>query len=148
MSKSSQEQLAALNRLYKEQNVLYHSFAMKFGFSDTAFWILYALCENEKEYTQNDFCKEWSFAKQTVNSAINRLMEDHYIELEVIPGTKNSKHVKLTEYGYQQCQKNMIPLILAEQKAFSRFSETELESFLTLFKKQIDLVKEEVEKII
>ena len=42
---------AALNALYMEQDDIYSAYAAHFGLSDTAFWILYAICESDEVKT-------------------------------------------------------------------------------------------------
>ena len=59
----------ALNQLYKKQDDLYHEYAAHFGLSDTAFWILYSLCETEDTYTQNMLADMWHLPKQSINSS-------------------------------------------------------------------------------
>lgn len=69
---------------------------MAHGFSDTAFWILYLLCKEERTYTQNDLADELCIAKQTVNSAIAKLVKEGYVEL--IP-SKGLRRKPLPEYS-------------------------------------------------
>lgn len=45
-------QLAAFNQLYKEMDEIYHVYAKEQGISDTVFWILYSLYENNSSYIQ------------------------------------------------------------------------------------------------
>lgn len=48
MNNNVKEQLAALNQLDRKQGELYHRFAVRLGISDTAFWVLYSLCESDE----------------------------------------------------------------------------------------------------
>ena len=68
------EQIETLNQHLKETDAIYHSAAVRFGLSDSAFWILYAIADSQRTYTQNELCGAWSYSKQTVNSAIQSLI--------------------------------------------------------------------------
>lgn len=138
-----EEQMAMQNRLYKEQDDLYHSFALAFGLSDSAFWVLYALCESDQTYTQNELCAVWFYSKQTVNSAINLLVKDGYVVLKPIEGTRNRKAVLLTEAGKAFCKKTILPLLDAERRAFARFTNEERTAYLSLWERQLKLLREE-----
>lgn len=147
MPENIRKQLELINQQHKETDAIYHNAAVRFGLSDCVLWILYALCESECEYTQNDLCNEWFYPKQTINSAINNLVKCGYVSLENIPGTRNSKNVRLTDEGKSFSEKNIQSLLRAEQKAFGRLSEQERRTFLELSEKHIGFLKEEVEKI-
>lgn len=146
MEQTIEEQLEHLNRLYKEQDDIYRGVAAKIGLSDAAFWILYAICETEQVYTQNDLCNGWFYSKQTINSACNNLIKYGYIVLEPIPDAKNRKAITLTESGEEFCKQNVLTLIAAEKRSFLRFDKKEREVFLSLLKKQNEFLKEELQK--
>lgn len=145
MSNKVEEQLAVLNRLYKEQDGLYRAYAVKRGISVTEFWILYALCGSVEPCSQQDLCDAWFYAKQTINSAINKLVRSDYVALTPAAGARNRKNVGLTEAGKQFCARNIMPLIQAEQASFLRFTEEERSAYLSLFQKQIAGLKDEME---
>ncbi len=145
MPKKIEEQLAILNRLYKEQDDLYRTYAMKKGISVTEFWILYTLCSFEDSFSQQDLCDIWFYPKQTINSAINNLVGDGYVALKPVSGARNRKNVQLTEDGEEFCLCNIQPLLKAEQASFLRFSEEERSIYLALFQKQISCLKDEIE---
>ena len=140
-----QEQCAELNRLDKKMGELYHQFAIRLGISQTAFWILYCLCESGEIYTQNSLAELLCFPKQTVNSAINNLIKEEYVYLRQMAAARNSKEVHLTEKGTAFCQDTVVPLLNAEQKSFSRLTETERQIFLALYEKQYLFFKEELD---
>ena len=143
MGDTIQEQLEAVNRYYKEMDEIYHNLAGRVGLSDTSLWVLYALCASSQTYTQYDLCTEWFYPKQTVNSAINHLVRDGFIELEPIKGTRNRKAVHLTDAGKNFCKDTVLPLIQAEQRCFERFTAEERATLLLLQKKQLTFFKEE-----
>ncbi|MDD3346701.1 MarR family transcriptional regulator [Oscillibacter sp.] len=145
MSKNIEEQLAALNRLYKEQDDLYRTYAVKKGISVTEFWILYALCSSDDPHSQQELCDTWFYPKQTINSAINKLTRNDYVALKPAAGAGNRKNVQLTKAGKAFCQSHIEPLINAEEAAFLRFGEEERNTYLSLFQKQIAYLKDEIE---
>ena len=62
--------------------------------------VIIAMSGNEKKfYTQNDLVKEWTYPKQTVHSAVERLKKKGYLTLEPIPGNKKEKAIILTDEG-------------------------------------------------
>lgn len=137
------EQNIELNRIYKRQNELYHHYAVRCGFSDAAFWILYMLFEGDEIYTQNDLSQALCLPKQTVNSAISSLVKSGYVCLTPLSSARNSKAVALTADGISLCQKTVIPLTEIEQKALSRMRESDREIFLKLSEEQYQLFKAE-----
>lgn len=42
---------------------------------ESEFWILYALMDTSREYSQQDLCNAWYFPKQTTNSTISSLQK-------------------------------------------------------------------------
>ena len=58
-------ELKEFNRVYKEMDDLYHEIALKLGLSDSAFIILYALCEQGNGCLQKDICAQAFVSKQT-----------------------------------------------------------------------------------
>ena len=120
---------------------------MRFGISDTALWVLYAVCSSAEPPAQYDLANAWHFPKQTVNSAITGLERAGIIRLAAVPGTRNRKSVLLTETGRAFCAQTVIPLLEAEKRAFLRLSRDEWERFMLIMEKQIDCLAEEMEGI-
>jgi len=147
MPENTRTQLEKLNRLYKQQHTFYHDLAVRFGLSDTAMWVLYAVCSSEKPASQYDLANAWYFPKQTVNSAIRALEKAGMISLLPVPGTRNRKNVLLTQTGSAFCAGTVIPLLQAEERALLRFSGEERRTFLLLMEKQLVFLNEEAEGI-
>lgn len=144
MKNSIREQLTMLNNIEKKISSLYHELSVKLGISETALWVLYSLFDSEKIYTQNDFCEEWLYPRQTVNSAISNLVKLGYVTLTVIPGTRNSKAIELSESGIVFCAENIRPIHIAEERAFSQISCADRVKFVTTYEKQYTLLKKEI----
>lgn len=130
--------------LYNQYNGFYHNYALAQGFSDTAFWILYLLYKEEKTYTQNDLADELCVAKQTVNSAVAKLMKEGHVKLIQQKGLRQGKSIELTEKGKDQCVKSVLPLLDAEEKSMARLGEEEILYFLRLFELRFQYLCEEV----
>lgn len=146
MEKPVLSNIQYINRLYKEQDDIYKTYAAKCGISPAAFWVFYFLCSADKPYTQHDICTAWFYPKQTVNSVIDSLIKDGYAVKKPMAGS-NKKTIELTKYGEKFCNEKIMPIIEAEEKSFLKFSPYEQNMFIELFTKQIKYMKEETEKI-
>ena len=72
------------NRIYNETNQLYHRLARACGLSDCAFWLLYTLREEEEPLTQTQLSEILCLPRQTVNSALKRLVKEGCLRLEAV----------------------------------------------------------------
>lgn len=131
----------------KEQEALYHNAAVKYGLSDTALWVLYHVSEDSDNITQQDLCRQGCFAKQTVNTAVNRLVKQGILELIPIPGTRNHKRLRLTPAGWALVNRTTANLKKAEESAYGRFTEAELQAYLDIAGRLNACLREETEKL-
>lgn len=123
--------LAAYNELYKEQDDLYQAAARGFGLSDCAFWVLYALREAERPMTQSGVCAAVYQPKQTVHSALKKLMGAGYLQLAE-GRDRRSKYLVLTERGEALVHRTVDPVMAAETAAMDTLTEAERTQFLSL----------------
>lgn len=144
MDNRIEQQMNQLNRLYKESSDIYSIAAAQLKLTDTAFWLLYAVSHTDNEYTQMDFANDWFYPIQTVNSAVNKLVKDELVSLEVIPGTRNRKKILLTEKGGELIDSTFRKIDDVEKKTFLRFTEEEREAYLALMQRHIDMLKKEM----
>ena len=93
---------------------LYRGVSTSCGLSDCQFWALYYLISTEDPITQQDLVNLMLFPKQTINSAVAGLVQNGYVILEMIPGTRNRKKLILTHKGRE----------LAGKTVFAVFPET------------------------
>ena len=84
-------------RMHKEEDGLYHRLAKRFGLSDSALWILYALEAFRAPVTQAELCGYLSLSKQTINSGLKQLQLEDCIRLVSGPGRR--KYLCLTARG-------------------------------------------------
>ncbi len=89
--------ISRLNYLTSELDRVYHEAALKFGLSDSAFQILYALCNRGGSCPLHDICSLFGASKQTINSALKQLEHSGHICLTDGPGRK--KYLRLTRQG-------------------------------------------------
>ena len=82
--------LAAFNETINGSEEIYRAVAKSFGLSDCAFWILYCIRQSEEKVTQKDICNFIFQPKQTVHSALKKMVEDGLIEV----GDYNGKRHK------------------------------------------------------
>ncbi len=138
------ETLAALNRLYKEMDEIYHLYAKKHNISDSALWLMYSLHESETLHTQREICTEWHYPPQTVNSVLKNLEKQGYIALEPVKGNHKTKVIVLTEKGKDLTEKVISPLIHAECRAIQGLKEEEQKALLSVTKKYADILRTEM----
>lgn len=138
------EHLKMYNQIYKEMDIVYHNYAKSCGLSDMAYWILYSIAESDTYFTQRDFCKDWFFAPQTVNSALKDLERKGIIFLEAVSGNKKNKLIKPTEEGEKFMERYITPLIQTECESFETLSKDECELMLSTARKYVSALKEKV----
>lgn len=142
------EFIRAYNGQYKESNELYHRLARHYGLSDSAFWILYTLREAEGPVSQRQLCQELYLSKQTVNSALKNLEEAGYLRLECAPDSRKNKEIRLTASGEALLRRTADPVFAMEERAFLRLTEEEREAILRLGRRNLDLLREEAERLL
>lgn len=146
MEKKTVEFWSEYNQLYKETDEIYHLYAKGMGISDTVFWILYSIYNSSRHYTQREFCDEWHYPPQTLNSALKNLEKRGLIELKTAPGNQKNKIIMLTEEGKVFSERIIAPLVAAEQKTLEEM-KGESEKLLSATRRYVNLLKDEVGKI-
>ncbi len=131
----------------KEMDALYHSVAVKYGLSDTAMWILYLVSEDSDNMTQQDLCRQNCFAKQTINTAVDNLVKNGFLERIPIPRTRNHKKLRLTPTGRELANRTTENLKKAEENAYGRLSGAELQAYLDITGRLTAYLREETEKL-
>ena len=135
------EKFNQISRWDNEIDEYYHRIAVNIGISDTAFRILYAISETDEKLTQITLGERLCLPKQTINSAIIKLQKDGYIDLEQLKTARNIKSVSLTEKGQDFCKKHIIPVLQMEERAYSVFTDDELQQFISFYEKQFHILK-------
>lgn len=133
--------LKTYNQICKEMDIVYHAYAKSCSLSDMAYWILYSMAESDEYFTQRDFCNDWFFAPQTVNSALKDLEKRGLIFLEASPGNKKNKLIKPTENGEKFIRSFIAPVIKAECESFEALGQNECEHMLSATKRYLSVLK-------
>lgn len=140
--------LAEFNRAHKRLNVLYHNYAKEVGISDAAFWLMYSLYEKGGPCTQPELCEAWFFAPQTINSALKSLEKQGLIALDLAPNSRKNKQFFFTEAGEKLAKEKIAPLVQAEEQSFFRLDEQERNALLAITQKHINVLEEEINRIL
>ena len=142
---TAKEVLVNFNATINGYDEIYRAVAKSFGLSDCAFWILYYLRQSKEKVTQKDICSFIYQPKQTVHSALKKMVDDGLIEVGDYNG-KRHKYVTLTEKGEAFSQKT-VDLVLAEEiAAFEDMDASEREHVMKLLAKYSDNLSRRMSK--
>lgn len=130
----------AYNQAYKEMCDLYHEIAQSMGLSDSAFDVLYAMCELKDGCLQKDICDHSYLPKQTVHSAVRKLIGEEVLRME--PGKGRDMHLFLTEKGRTLVENTVIPLMTKEREVFASMTPEEGQALIQLTRKYFVLLRE------
>lgn len=144
MNFTTKEQLEMVIQQFKELTAVYRNAISYTGISENEFWIWYTLIFSDAEYSQQDICSIWSLPKQTVNNIITHMVKKELVILEVIPGTRNQKIIRLTEQGRQYGTGIVTPVYNAEERAANRLDQEEFAVCINVIGKFIKFLKEEI----
>lgn len=141
------DKLIRFNQIYKKMDIIYHNYAKSIELSDTAFWILYSISEHNGSFTQRDLCRDWSFAPQTLNSALKDLEKRGIIRLEPVIGNKKNKLLHLTPNGERLVANAILPLMKEEGNSFSVLDEKECEQMLSFTERYAEALRHGIENM-
>ena len=142
--------LSLLNQCSKEMDDIYHSYAARFGLSDTAFWSIYYVWEHSEKgqpCTQKEICESWSYSPQTVNSALKTLEARGFAKLVRLQEDKKSKQILLTDTGRALADQVITSLVNAEQSAFAQLDPKEQREFVRITQKYTAALKDKIHQI-
>lgn len=126
--------LTAYNDVYKEQEELYRAAIRRCGLSDCAFWVLYALRDAGRPLTQSDICAAVYQPKQTVHSALKKLLEEDVLRLTE-GRDRRSKYLVLTAVGEELTARTVDRVTAAEETAMDALTAEERTRLLLLFRR-------------
>lgn len=144
MREDIKKQLETFNQQVKDLTAIYRRAASQHGISDNEFWVWYTLLVLGEEYSQQDICEMWSLPKQTINSVIAQLRQKGFLSLEVEPGTRNRKIIRLSEIGKAFGEKIVTPIYEAEQRTLATLTTQEREQCVALMEKYVATFREEL----
>ena len=99
------------DRLYREMQALYHEAAVAVGLSDSGLTVMYAICELGEGCRQKDICQRCSSPKQTIHSAVRKLVEAGLVRTE--SGKGHELHLYLTPEGAALADRIVMLLVCA-----------------------------------
>lgn len=138
--------LKEYNHIYKETNRIYHDIAQKLKLSDSAFDILYAICQLGDGCLQRDICNLSATSKQTINSSIRILEKSGHITLK--QGKGRQMHIFLTETGIELIKDRIFPVIEIENKVFDSMTQEESRELLRLSRKYVEILEKNSKEIL
>lgn len=139
--------LGQYNELYRKCDEILHNAVKTFDVSDGTFWVLYTLRDIGPAPTQRELYRGTCMPKQTVNSAVNRLIAQGYIQLEDLENSRN-RRVLLTESGEALARRTADVLRGVERQTMSEMPEHELELMLELMRKYNEALAANIKKMI
>lgn len=138
------KQIDVIDGCIKLQDSLYKRVAGKIGISQVALYILAFLYRAEEPCTQNDFMEQWMHPKQTISFTVTKLADQGLVEMSPLAGSKNKKTITLTTEGMAFCEKQIVPVLSAEESAFSALTIEERNTFVFIATKYAALLEEKM----
>lgn len=128
-----------LNRLNKALTELYHDLCVQIGMSDSVFDIFYAIAALGDGCCQRDICDYAFTSKQTIHSAIHKLVKEGYLCLK--PAKGREMQIFLTPAGEQFLQENVAPVIAMENEVISQMPQEQTDQLLLLTQNYLDRLR-------
>lgn len=141
------QELREFSHLYKKMEELYHSLSLKIGLSDSAFSILYTICEGGDGCSQTYICGQICASKQTINSAIQKLERQGLLCLRKGENGRE-RRIYLTEAGRKLVRERIHPIMAMEDRAFVRMPREERAELLRLTRKYAMAMLEEAQAVL
>ncbi len=135
-----QRSLTEYNSILRLLDDVYGKFKRCFDLPGCSVWVLYTLRTASAPCTQAEICEGMMIPKQSINSAIKRLLADGCIALKQ-GGDRREKLISLTEKGKALAARTVDRMIAEEEKAFLAMPESERMQFLWLFRRYAELLK-------
>lgn len=123
-----------VNELMEKTQEVFHKIAVQYGMSDAEYSVFYYLLDHA-EGTQGQIGKAMGMTKQTVHSAVSRMIEKGYLE-------KEKKKLRLSGEGRKMAQETVFQSMSHEEEIFRGWSKRERKEFLRLLAKYLEGMKE------
>lgn len=136
-----------LEYLYNAADRLYVDFARGCGISNCAYWMLYELERAGGEASLRALNVDWGYSKQTMSSALKTMESRGLIELSFEEGSRKSKRASLTDAGRAFVDKNIVPAMRAEERAFFSLDQEERETLMALARRYAEALTREFENM-
>lgn len=138
-------EIRELDCMYKKVDTLYYDLAVKIGFSNSGFLILYSIAELGNGCVPKEISEKYSISPQALSSSIRNLEKDGYICLK--QGYGRTMHLFLTPLSEQAVHQIIHPLMEAENKVFSLMPPEEGALLLQLTRKYVDILTNQIRNL-
>ncbi len=145
MEYNRRAQLELISQQIKELVGIYRDAVSHSGISENEFWVWYTLIVIDGEYSQQDICNMWSLPKQTINTITMHMAQKGLVSLEVVPGTRNRKIIRLTEAGRAYGESIVLPISEAEQRTLDQLPAEDWIACTAALGRYINILKEELD---
>lgn len=139
------DELREFNKIYKEFDDLWHETALHIGLSDSAFDILYSVHCLGDGCLQRDICALSFGRKQTINSAIQKLVKEGMLLMK--QGKGREMHIYLTEAGKDFVKQKVEPLVEVENNVWKEMPPEERQELIRLTKEYVDNYRTKIKKL-
>lgn len=146
MEERACDELREFNKIYKGFDDLWHETALHIGLSDSAFDILYSVYCLGDGCLQKDICALSFGRKQTINSAIQKLMKEGLLRMN--QGKGREMHIYLTEAGKRFVKQKVEPLVEIENSVWGEMPLEERRELIRLTKQYVDCYRTKIRKYI
>lgn len=147
MTETNAPNVRDIDVIYRETDRLYYGVARGCGLSPTAFWSLVDIVGRGGESTQADIASEYSYSRQTVNSAIKSLEGKGLVTIGSDVENRRRKVVSLTKAGEGFCKQHVWPAIDAERRAFESLPLGDRKEFVRIVRAYTDAIDRELGKL-
>ena len=130
----------------KQFDALYRKACTLFDLPECPMWILYYLSCEGRPISQQELIEKMLFPKQTINSAVMYLAKHGWVELQVIPGTRNRKNMILTPAGEETARNTVLRMRTAEERAIAALGEEKTSLYRSLYQEFYEAMLREFQK--
>jgi DNA-binding MarR family transcriptional regulator len=109
-------------KLIYKIDYFYAEIAKKSNVKPNLMWILYAL-DDGKSHSQKEISISWDIPITTINTIVKELINDGYVDLIHIEGTRREMNIILTDSGKEYSKKVLRDVYLIEEKVYEALGE-------------------------
>lgn len=140
-SKSAHDAYVEFGRQWKQFDEVYRKAAARMGLSESAFDILFALCDLGEGCLQRDICLYSCSTKQTINSSVHKMEKDGLLRLEPAESGRGMR-LYLTDAGRSLVDEKVRPFAEADYKVFASFSVADRDALIRIQRNYIDGIEQ------
>lgn len=126
-------------------NQLYREAATRMGLSGSVFDVLYSVNYLGEGCLQKEICDTSYLPKQTVHSAVDKLVAEGLLRKE--SGHGRAVALYLTPVGKQYVEARIVPIVQAEKRAFETMSIEEQQHYCDLAMRLAYAFRDQVEEL-